>query len=867
MRGRSQAGTRNWTFHYLAGAALFLAVCALLFSLALQISQELSRLRAAPTDNVQWSVAQVQVELLTLNEAIDRALADDGASLDNLRQRFDIFYSRIDTLERGSVFAAVMEEPRARQALSEIREALLASIPLIDGPDAALREGLGELQQRFDALQSTARVLSLEGVRVLARQSDLDRQAFSDLLLHTELIALFVFAVMVLALGLLWWQSRVARRRSQELQISNLRFASAISASLDPIIVSDARGHVLDFNPAAERVFGCTRENAQGALVEKLIIPPEARKAHRERMARYLDGDDSQAMRSARIELEMMRADGKRFPAELSVGITRGGHGPIFTTYIRDISDRLRTQAALTAARDEALATAKAKSDFLAVMSHEMRTPLNGVMGLLDVLRDTRLSRRQMDYVTTAITSGEILQRHIDEVLDITRIEAGAVRLRPASFDVATLLREVQNVNAPAAAPRGNRIVLQVHPQIDNFTQDRHSLRQVLMNLVGNAIKFTLNGTITLEAAPYAADDGKDWIEFAVSDTGIGISPEDTRRIFEDFVMLDPSYRRTSPGSGLGLGISQRITAIMGGEIGVESEPEKGSRFWLRVPALLAASTQSAEARPEKTGVPAAGGAFGLTVLVVEDNEINRFVAREMLEKFGCSVTEAEDGEGGVALARETRFDLILMDISMPKLDGLRATQLIRADGGRSQDAPIVGLTAHALPEEQRKLRSAGMQDCIIKPLRSEKIAALLERTVGKGEGAPEFRGAPAGSCKNGQEPCEPVLDLDALGELVDALPQDLLEKQMARFRDELQTAPTQFGDACVEGLELGELQKLAHRYAGSAAVFGALRLRTALLAVENASRNDSRSEAIAGCRAVRLAALETGDAMEQAGY
>ncbi|MDS1138063.1 ATP-binding protein [Nitratireductor indicus] len=864
MPDRREERRPRWSIRYFAAGILLVIAAGFFSTLSAQLTHELARLRAAPSDNLQWTMAQVQVELLILEEALHDVVHNRSAPLDQVRQRFDIFYSRIDTLERGSMFAAVKAEPRAHKALGEIRDALVQSLPLIDGPDETLRAGIAELYERAHRLQPAARNLALEGVLVLARQADDERQEFTDLLLRMALVALIVFFAMLLALALFWRQSRVARRRSEELAISNLRYASAISTSLDPIIVSDAQGRILDINPAAEKVFGYMRETAVGSTMEELIIPPDLREAHRERLRKYLSGGNLRILRSERIDTEAMRASGKRFAAEFSFGVTIGNEGPIFTTYIRDISDRIRAQEALTAARDEALAMAKAKSDFLAVMSHEMRTPLNGVMGVLDVLLDTKLTRKQRDYVETGITSGEILQRHIDEVLDITRIEAGALKLRPSQFDVETLLREVQNINEQAALPRGNRIVTGTEPGLIVFAQDRHCLRQILMNLVSNAIKFTLNGEIRIEARALPEENGKSWAEFTVSDTGMGIKPEDMERIFEDFVMLDPSHRRTSPGSGLGLGISRRIATLMGGEITVESVPEKGSRFSVRIPALPTPATEETRSRRGRPHPPAARRQHGLSVLLVEDNETNRLVARAMLSKHGCRITEAPDGKVGVSLAHDTRFDLILMDISMPRLDGLRATQLIRAGDGLSKDAPIIGLTAHALPEEQRELKRAGMQDCIIKPLRSEKIAALLDRVTSQPRPTTEYQGTRSEHpLPSAVEPAQPaLLDPATWAELQGSLPPALLEAQLKRFHKELDEIESLFTEENAGSLELEKLCRLAHNHAGTAAIFGAGILRQTLLDFETACKKGDIAFLSNRCRAVCEAARNTRDAL-----
>ncbi|AJY47327.1 ATP-binding protein [Martelella endophytica] len=841
---------------YVAAGLVLVAVTLVLSLLAAQLMQELSRLRSASTDNVQWSLSQVQVELLVLETAIDDALHGETA-LDEVRQRFDIFYSRIDTLRRGAVFSGVTRQAQARSSLDSVADVLDSAVALIDGPDPVLAAALPALGATLSELRGEVRNIALTGVRLLAEQSDRDRQIFSGVLLRTGLVTVGVMVSMFLALFLAVWQFRIARRRSEDLQAQNMLYESAINASLEAIIVSDETGSILDFNPAAERLFGYKREHALGVDAEKLIIPKADVQLHRDRRAQLLEQFRSgEGNLSGRLEINAMRASGEVFPAEVSIGLTRRGAGRIIVTYMRDISERKLAQQNLTQARDDAVATAKAKSDFLAVMSHEMRTPLNGVMGLLDMLSETRLTRKQRDYVKTAISSGEILQGHIDDVLNITRIEAGVTRLNSSRFDVEPLLTEVKKINDPAAASRGNVIEVETAPSVALFGQDRHGLRQVLINLVGNAVKFTEHGRIVIRALPQGENG---WIEFSVSDTGIGIAETDAKRIFDDFVMLDPSYKRTAPGSGLGLGISRRLVDLMGGEIGVESAPGKGSLFYLRLPPLDVAEERTIA--PEETkavDLPVIEDT-GLSVLLVEDNETNRFVAREMLKKYGCRIVEAHDGVEGVEKASAERFDVIFMDVSMPRLDGIGATQAIREGGGLSRETPIIGLTAHALPDERRRLEEAGMKDCIIKPLRSAKVRDVIGQLLNQRQ-ASEAASHEVGDPTDDLD----LIDQETLAELTDTLPAALLTRQLERFRSELAETSERFLRDADQTTDLDELAGCAHKLAGSAAVFGAVALRATLLELESAVKYGVREDLHPLCVAAHETATKTLKALSE---
>lgn len=812
-------------------APVVAALLAILVPLALQVQAALDTLHSAPRDNMQWAMAQAQTELLVLDAKVDEAIHDGGRDLSEVRQRFDILYSRMVTLRDSESFAAARTHQDVVDALNSVIAALDDVTPLIDGSDEELRAYLPSLHVKLGELNSTVRDVALHGVRTFAASADAQRQAFSDLLWRTAMVAVACIVSMIFALLLLVRQYWLLQRRSNQLELSNKRYSSAIGAALDAIVVCDGTGTVLDINPAAEAKFGYAREGAIGASVATLIVPPDNRLDFRASFDGLVQPQGAASESRVRMEMLAMRADGGTFDAEFAFGVTQDTHGPIVISYIRDISARRRFEAALTAARDEALATARAKSNFLAVMSHEMRTPLNGVMGILDLMRRTRLTAKQRKYVETAILSGEILQRHIEDVLDITRIEAGALTLNPSQFELGELLREVGDINRPAATARGNELQIVMGDAPAQVVQDRHCVRQVLINLVGNAVKFTQNGQVIIKAASVTRA-GADWLRLTVSDTGIGMSPQDLGRIFEDFVMLDSSFNRTAAGSGLGLGICRRVVGLLGGTISVDSEPNVGSRFTVDVP-LLASTPGMARSRSISSVRMPAAVRHDLDVLLVEDNEINRLVAREMLQLHGCRVTEAVDGLEGVERARAHRFDLILMDVSMPRLDGMSATRQIREQPGLSQATTIIGLTAHALHAEQGALRAAGMQGCLVKPLRAEALDALLAEIAAE---APVQARAPAPPASAAAPQVEAALDQDAFSELANMLPGNLLDQQIERFRKELDGCEATFAPARIKTITAAELGALAHRQAGSAAVFGARALHATLIELETAA-------------------------------
>ena len=521
-------------------------------------------------------------------------------------------------------------------------------------------------------------------------------------------------------------------------------------------------------------------------------------------------------MRSGQT-LEAVRKDRSSFPVELSVALAENAEGEIFVAFLRDISDRRQAQRDLTEARDQALKGQKAKAEFLAVMSHEMRTPLNGLLGSAEILGATALQPNQREILEVIETSGQVLLHHVNSVLDISSVEAGVVRPGSAPFVLEALVREVVANQSGLAAAAGNRIdIVAVTEPAGRVTGDPARLRQILLNLVGNAVKFTRGGTITIEieAEPAPGDIRK--VEIRVIDSGIGIADADQARVFDDFVTLDSSYGRETGGTGLGLGITRRLVHALGGEIGMESEPGQGSVFWVRLPfgqdvAALPTAVPVDVTGPDTSGTP-------LSVLIIEDNAINRFVLRALLEESSHRVTEAVDGIEGVALAQAVAHDVILMDISMPRLDGLEAARRIRAGSGKSRDARIIAVTAHAMPDEIERFRAAGIDDHLIKPVTRGTLARAMS---GRG---PVVAVLPAAEGPTARPLIARGQISDLLGRLDDATADDLI-RRFIREGDEIVAALT-------TGPPPPDPNRLCHRLAGSAATFGAQRLAALLLAM-----------------------------------
>jgi signal transduction histidine kinase/CheY-like chemotaxis protein len=554
--------------------------------------------------------------------------------------------------------------------------------------------------------------------------------------------ALSFVVVILVAAGLIHWQFVAQMRAAEDTQRSKLALNRALSAMTDGFALWDAQDCLVTWNERYLEMHPWLRPCiAVGMPFSKLLwhasmlgldpsLSEEERARWRERRL--------QQHRQGHADFEI----GTRFGEVLNIierQIPDGGTVGIY----RDIT---RAERELRHAKTQAETANEAKTRFLAAMSHEIRTPLNGVLGVNSLLENTTLTKEQHTYVKTIEASGRTLLALINDILDVSRIEAGRLEIEHIAFEIKPLIDEVARSMAPQASVKGLSFEWSA-PQgtVPVAMGDPNRLRQVLFNLLGNALKFTHHGRVSLDVDMQPAGPGRHQLAIRVSDTGIGMPEETLARLFERFTQADGSTARMYGGSGLGLSICRDLVELMGGRISVYSVPDHGSCFTVTLPlqecaaAPVASSTALVSTASPAVAASAATATLGtegqpdhqsLYVLVAEDNDVNRLVIRTLLQHMGHGCEFAVDGAQAVAMASRGGWDCILMDIHMPGTDGITATRMIRGLGGPASRVPIIALTADAMVEDRRRYLAAGMVDHLSKPLSKEALWATLRRVA-----------------------------------------------------------------------------------------------------------------------------------------
>ena len=538
----------------------------------------------------------------------------------------------------------------------------------------------------------------------------------------------FAFAVALIALSWMVFNNTI-------MDTATLGRELMFSDTGDPVFVVDTAGRLASANPAAQALFS-----------DALPCPGESL-SHLGQIGRLLD----EVVRArAPVPVDTLRLGQKVFDTRIRP-IDSPIPGPNallgWTVSLIDITDREHAAEALREALARAEEANQAKSRFLANVSHEIRTPLNGILGMASLLGETALSPEQRDYLKVIDDSGQVLLSTIGDVLDLSKVEAGQMALESRAFAIRDTLGSAQMLFSARAREKGLALTATIHPDLPRLIMgDEHRIRQVLHNLISNAIKFTEAGSVTLHAAP--SENGK-WLLLRVTDTGPGVPTKARQTIFLPFHQADAGDSRKFGGTGLGLAISRHLCLLMGGSLDLAPESETGETFEMRLP-LVPAEAESSDgapisAAPSPTSAPPAAASLPdaappavtashqgapLRVLVVDDNQTNRLILEKFLAATPCRVHSVSSGPEAIEMVRAHLFDVILMDIQMPGMDGLEATQAIRRieRGGHRPPSHIVAVTANAMPEQFQQYLEADMDQVLSKPVSKARLLALMDQ-------------------------------------------------------------------------------------------------------------------------------------------
>ena len=780
-----------------------------LIVLLFQLSQSFSEFRKRPTQNLQWMVYQLGKEYDRL-WIIARDDSDNLEEIDaSLRLRFDILMSRFALIDAPafSAFDRSSELDLIRHDF-DVLDRFLLRTPVLD------RSAL----KKFDEYLSEGRAdidrLILSVLHHVGELSDQRRAEIERTIVLAVLAFSLLCTALLVTLFLVSRQRARLQKRETDLNETTRTLSDAQRIARLGSVTYDMLLKRLKCSSELTRICDIGADDSLSARNFLKRVHPEDRGIVFDliRSSIRSRGRAENVERDFEVRLKDNGGSIRHVRGALEARFGRLEEQVSLTATLQDVTREVASVRALEAARDEADRANGAKSEFLAMMSHELRTPMNGVLGMLDALSDDHLTKPQEKLVAVAHQSARALLVILNDILDMSKIEAGKLVLEENVFELHSMVGVVGSLYRQEAEDKEITLDWNIDRSCPNWlVGDGVRLRQVLLNLVSNAVKFTAKGGVQIKVRELTKDEsGRSVLRIVVTDSGVGIPDEKRDHVFAPFDQLDRSYARRFGGTGLGLAISKTLVELMGGTIDFTSDVGFGTAFWCDIPFARALA-------PERlTSFEQVVQPTGLDILVAEDDATNQLVARLVLEALGHRPTIVADGHAAVSFAARTRYDVILMDISLPGLDGIEATRQIRSGDGLSKETTIFAVSAHTMASDIENCLKAGMDDFVSKPIDRAKLAGLLQ-TIAK-PAADDAEYEPA------EEPPAPaVVDLSQFHRLpiiASEIGDDAMTALVSASVADLRKALQRMADARA-GNDPVSLKKAAHSVRGIAAMIG----------------------------------------------
>lgn len=831
---------------------------------------------AATTWKVSRDALEAAIQVSHAQEVLDDLAQERGATLliESITRGYVISGDAGPLAERDAVMSAretslrrikdlTVDNARQQERWTRLRGAVDERIAL-SKRSVLLRETEGFEAARAHSASAPVRETRERYLLVLREMEEEERRLLEErsaeqlraqeITVATGALAALALVVLLMATYfLIRRQLRATEASRRALEVANARITAILDTVVDGIITINERGIVETLNPAAVRIFGYAAAEVIGRNI-KMLMPEPYHSQHDGYVGHYVATGEARVIGSGR-EVMGRRKDGSTFPMDIAVSEMRLSGERRFTGVVRDITERKQAENAILAAREEADTANRAKSTFLATMSHEIRTPMNGVLGMIELLSLTKLDAEQRTTLEIVRESGKSLLRIIDDILDFSKIEAGKLEVRPEVASIKKMIESVHNLFTGSASSKGLLLKHSTDPQISAAVLvDPVRLRQILNNFISNALKFTpRGGTIEVKAELIERADGKDRVRFSVKDTGIGISAEQQRQLFQPFSQAESDTTRRYGGTGLGLTICRRLAGMMGGAVEMVSELGKGTTMILTLSLPIADPKDLTTTDPEGTQnllstttrmrrmAPSVSQAEteGTLVLLVDDHPTNRALFARQVHTLGYAAETAENGVEALDKWKSGRFGIVITDCNMPEMDGYELARSIRrlesASGGKR--IPIIACTANALEGEAETCFAAGMDDYIAKPIELTELLKKLDQWLP----IPAAGTTPAETSSKGSD--APALGADAAAPIDrsvlaaisggDATAERDILLDFRRVNDEDAAMLKQ----AVAKSDTPQVTRATHRIKGASRMVGAMGLAGVCERIEHASR------------------------------